>query len=118
VRAATDSYLSSVDALGTWLDECCVQAPDAWATREALFSSWSKWAVGAGERPGSKAEFLNKLRNRFDETGRDGRRGFRGVQLKPVDERAYVRWRSSPSGTGEGGSSRCIHANSAVAAPV
>ncbi len=83
VRAATDSYMSSVDATGTWLDDCCVQGPDAWATRDTLYSSWTAWATRAGERVGSRAEFLEALRNRFEEAGRKGVRGFRGVELKP-----------------------------------
>ena len=33
--------------------------------------------MGAGERTGSRNEFLDALRNRFEEAGRDGKRGFR-----------------------------------------
>jgi putative DNA primase/helicase len=83
VLVATEAYLDGQDATATWIEDCCDQAPDAWASREMLFSSWSGWATRAGERIGPRAEFLETLRNRFEEAGRNGVRGFRGIQIKP-----------------------------------
>jgi P4 family phage/plasmid primase-like protien len=86
VRAATDEYLSSEDVLGTWLDERCDQGVGHWATREALFTSWSGWCRAASEFAGSQKMFLEAMRQRhFEEAKRDGVRGFRGVRVKPVE---------------------------------
>jgi putative DNA primase/helicase len=84
VRAATDEYLSSEDVLGSWLDERCIQAAGNWASRQDLFMSWTRWAEGSREYVGTQKQFLDAMRQHgFEEGGRIGVRGFRGVQLKP-----------------------------------
>ncbi|MBR0793966.1 bifunctional DNA primase/polymerase [Bradyrhizobium jicamae] len=83
VRVATDEYLSSQDALATWMDERCEKAPDAWAGRTGLFASWSAWALGAREPIGNANEFYQALSNKgFPEHKRDGTRGFKGIRLR------------------------------------
>lgn len=83
VRTATDEYLSSQDALATWLDERCEQAPDAWAARTGLFASWSAWALGAREPIGNASEFYQALSNKGFPEHKRGDRGFRGLRLRP-----------------------------------
>jgi putative DNA primase/helicase len=83
VRTATDEYLSSQDALATWLDERCEQAIGAWASKTDLFSSWSGWANNARERSGNASEFYEALTSKgFEEAKRQGVRGFRGVRVR------------------------------------
>jgi putative DNA primase/helicase len=84
VRFATDSYVAGEDVVGAWSEDCCEQVPDTWAPRELLFTSWSGWASRAGERIGTRAEFLEVLRQRFEERKRAGQRGFAGIRLKPA----------------------------------
>jgi putative DNA primase/helicase len=85
VRAATDEYLSSEDVLGSWLDEKCDLENDAWAPRQDLFMSWSGWANSAREFVGTQKQFLEAMRQHgFEEGGRNGVRGFRGVRVRKV----------------------------------
>ena len=82
VTAATEAYLNSQDALATWLDERCVQAPDAFEGRSNLFSSWSGWAMNAREPIGNASEFYEALASKgFPEHKKDGTRGFKGIKL-------------------------------------
>jgi putative DNA primase/helicase len=84
VVAATDSYLMAEDILAAWLDECCVVEPNAWAPRDALFSSWSVWTMRGNETTGSKRRFFEALRDRpFEETTYNGERRFKGLAVKP-----------------------------------
>ncbi len=82
VVAATDEYLSSEDTLSTWLEDRCELTAEAWTSRTDLFWSWSSWANGAGEKAGTRHDFLDALRGRFAESGNNGVRGFRGVGVK------------------------------------
>ena len=85
VRAATDEYLASEDVLGSWLVDRCDVTAGAWASRNELFGSWSSWANGAREYIGTQKQFLEAMRQHgFEEGGRVGVRGFRGVQMKPT----------------------------------
>jgi putative DNA primase/helicase len=84
VRAATDEYLSSEDVLGSWLDDRCDLAAGAWASRNDLFGSWTRWAEGSREFVGTQKQFLDAMRQHgFEEGKREGNRGFRGVRLRP-----------------------------------
>jgi P4 family phage/plasmid primase-like protien len=84
VKLATDNYLSSQDAFAAWIEERCELKDDAWTSRATAFTSWRFWASSAGENVGSRVEFLDALRNRdFEESGRKGERGFKGLFLKP-----------------------------------
>jgi P4 family phage/plasmid primase-like protien len=88
VRDATDEYLSSEDVFGTWLDERCDQDAGHWDSREALFRSWSDWCRVASEFAGSQKQFLETMRKRSFEEGKDKTgtiRGFRGVRVKPAE---------------------------------
>ncbi len=81
VRDATEEYLSGEDALATWIDERCLRAPDEWASRQDLFTSWTRWAEGAREYVGTLKQFIAAMRSSgFEENKRVGVRGFRGVR--------------------------------------
>jgi putative DNA primase/helicase len=85
VLAATEEYLTSEDTLTTWLDERCVLAPGKWAERGGLFASWTSWAMSARESVGTAKQFYEAMRGKhFEDVGREGKRGFAGVQLKPI----------------------------------
>jgi putative DNA primase/helicase len=85
VREATEEYLAGEDALNTWVTERCITAPDAWASRQELFTSWSNWAHGAREYVGTLKDFLAAMRSAdFEESKRNGDRGFAGVKPKAM----------------------------------
>lgn len=64
VTAATAAYLEAEDAVAAWIDECCERDPNAWESTAALFSSWSAWAIKAGEYVGSQKRFADRLEPR------------------------------------------------------
>lgn len=83
VRAATEAYLESEDALSAWIDEKCERDPQAWETSNALFASWKAWAEAHGEPVGTTRRFSQALEARGFELRRTTQaRGVAGVRLK------------------------------------
>jgi putative DNA primase/helicase len=82
---ATADYLAGEDAVGTWIDECCLSGVNNWATAAALFESWKGWAESAGERIGSRKGFSQTLLDRglmAKRQGGTGKAGFCGIAPK------------------------------------
>jgi putative DNA primase/helicase len=92
VRAATEEYFESEDALGRWLDERCVREANAKSLTAELFNDWKQWADAAGEFIGSQKRFADLLITRGVERWRNnvGLRGFRGIGLKCTPTSAYT----------------------------
>jgi putative DNA primase/helicase len=83
VSEATDEYLASEDAIGRWLEECCVRDPSAWTGTADLFSSWKSWAENNGEFPGSAKRFVRMLEAQgFQQMRRRDGRGFAGLKRR------------------------------------
>jgi putative DNA primase/helicase len=86
VRNATAEYLAAEDAIGRWLDDCCVIRPACWTAGAALFGSYLEWCERAGERPRSQKLLTQALEARgFSQDrarigGKQGR-GFAGIGL-------------------------------------
>ena len=82
VKAATEEYLESEDALAAWLDECGTRDPTAWESSKMLFASWKTWAEASGEYVGSQRRFVQNLETRGVTPERTKRaRGFRGFRI-------------------------------------
>jgi putative DNA primase/helicase len=86
---ATNAYLASEDAIGNWIDECCLREPRADALKQTqAFGSWKAWAEAAQEIVGKRKDFYESLDARgfacFREAG-TGQRLIRGLLLKPVE---------------------------------
>lgn len=87
---ATTTYFSEQDILRQWLDECCDEGPFKSDTVDALFKSWANYALANGEKPGTTTRFSQAMQ-RFGfvavkhTPGRNSKRGFTGVEVKPVD---------------------------------
>ena len=82
VTNATASYLEAEDAIGTWIDECCQRDPQAWETRAALYASFSRWTVQAGEPALPRKNFVQSLEDRgFQPQRRHAGRGFFGLRI-------------------------------------
>ncbi len=92
VVSATEEYFEAEDALGRWLDERCVRAPNAKSLTAELFTDWKQWAETSGEFIGSQRRFSDLLITRGVEKWRNsaGVRGFQGIGLKHTPTPAYT----------------------------
>ena len=92
VVSATEEYFEAEDALGRWLDERCVRAPNAKSLTAELFTDWKQWAEAAGEFIGAQRRFSDLLITRGIEKWRNGMgvRGFQGIGLKHPPMPAYT----------------------------
>jgi putative DNA primase/helicase len=92
VVSATEEYFEAEDALGRWLDERCVRAPNAKSLTAELFTDWKQWAEAAGEFVGAQRRFSDLLITRGVEKWRNGAgvRGFQGIGLKHTPTPAYT----------------------------
>ncbi len=61
VLAATADYVETADALGRWLDECCVLGPNETMSKAEAFASWRTWAEAAGEFVGTARRVAERL---------------------------------------------------------
>ena len=61
VLAATSDYLSTEDAIATWIEDCCHEGPDFKVAAGRLYSSWKGWAEQSGETIGSMKRFSQNL---------------------------------------------------------
>lgn len=90
VKAATEAYLQSEDAMAAWIEECCDRDPTAFETGAALFKSWVRWADLNGEYKGSAKNFKAKLSlYNVEEHRRNSGRGFMGLNLKILEGPNY-----------------------------
>ncbi|BAP88868.1 bacteriophage-like protein [Burkholderiales bacterium GJ-E10] len=92
VVEATEEYFEAEDALGRWLEERCVRAPNAKSLTAELFNDWKQWAEAAGEFIGAQRRFSDLLITRGLEKWRNGMgvRGFQGIGLKHPPTPAYT----------------------------
>jgi putative DNA primase/helicase len=86
VRAATEEYRVEQDALGPFLDECCVLDHAAWTLADPLYSRYVDWAKGTNEHVLTKKAFGMEL----------GKRGFQAVKERGQRGRTGLRLRSGP----------------------
>jgi putative DNA primase/helicase len=84
VRDATAEYLAAEDALGSWLEECCVLDKCCSSTSAALFEGWKKWCEENGEQCRSQRAFSENLHSRGFARMRlaHGKRAFSGLGLR------------------------------------
>lgn len=83
---ATDEYLSSEDAVTTWIDDCCRVGGYEQDFTEQLFASWKAWATRNEELVGSNKRFSQALIDRGHTAGKkSGKRCFTGLSLLPID---------------------------------
>ncbi len=84
VRQATDEYFEAEDAIGRWIEERCVQTPQAKSLTSELFADWKRWAEAVGEDAGTQRRFSDLLLSRHVQKWRNGvgLRGFQGIGLR------------------------------------
>lgn len=64
VRTATAQYRAEQDVLATFLAECCVVTPEAWAKFADLYDAYAAWCEESGETAETKRRFGNRLAER------------------------------------------------------
>jgi putative DNA primase/helicase len=86
VRTATDDYLQAEDALALWIDERCKKTDWGYTEATRLYDDWRRWAIAAGEEPGSQKRFSEALQARGYAKVRTniGRMAFEGIALNDV----------------------------------
>lgn len=77
VANATLEYFDAEDATGLWIADCCEVVKNAEIGSSELFKSWTKWAIAAGEEPGSQKRFSQTMAGR----GFSSKRSRSGVQF-------------------------------------
>jgi putative DNA primase/helicase len=58
---ATAEYFAGEDTLSTWIKDCCKSIGYGGTESSVLFANWQKWALKAGEDPGSQKRFSQAL---------------------------------------------------------
>ena len=82
VRAATNEYLATEDALAQWIEDRCNSGPDFRAATSVLYSSWKSWCEETGEYLCNMKRFAQNLQaHAYTRTriGGTGRKGFEGI---------------------------------------
>jgi len=85
VREATTNYLDAEDAIGRWLEDCCVLDRGCWTAAGVLSANYQAWCRLTGEREGSQKRFTQQLEARGLQRHRTNRaKGFAGIGLLDV----------------------------------
>jgi putative DNA primase/helicase len=83
VRIATTDYLAAEDAVGRWLEDCCITGGTYWTAGAALFSDYQAWSERTGERAMSQKRLTQTLESRgFVQERTSAARGFAGIGLR------------------------------------
>jgi putative DNA primase/helicase len=90
VRDATETYFDEQDLLGQWVEEHCEVGPGKSDTKASLYGSWKIYCEQNGDNPGGSKAFTQALKKAgYDPLkntpGQHGKRGFKGIAVKPVD---------------------------------
>jgi putative DNA primase/helicase len=88
VLLATKTYLEAEDAFRLWLADATTRDANAWEATRELFSSWTSWALAAGEMVGDEKSFAGALEAAGFVGGKNTeqtKRGFRGLKLNRPD---------------------------------
>ncbi len=82
VVKATSSFRAESDALGRFLDACCLVGSHYNVGSSDLFAAWSKWCAAEGADPGTQTAFATALQNKgLDSRKVHGRMRWTGVGL-------------------------------------
>ena len=87
MRAATDAYRESEDAIGRFISDCCVRDDSAMCTFAGLFREFEKWVEDEKMRPWTRQAFakaLNDLDEFPEHKGAGGQRMRIGVRVAAV----------------------------------
>lgn len=95
VVAASEEYLEEQDELQQWIGERCEIGPELWAYSIAMLQDYNKWRKAQGLFPISSktlvADLKKKKRLGLQHDKSHGNMIFRGIGLKPIEEREDYR---------------------------
>jgi putative DNA primase/helicase len=78
IERATEAYHVSSDAVGRFVEDCCLTGPNFYVSSGELWARWAQWAIDDGSVPIGKKAFGEALDQRGFSTGK----GTRGVRLR------------------------------------
>jgi putative DNA primase/helicase len=78
VTKASADYISSQDFRAQWIEECCIEDPNASATPNKLWNSWQLWAERRRLQPGMPRAFSEWLTERYGASKRTSWRDANG----------------------------------------
>lgn len=90
VRAASDAYRAEMDVLGEFIRERCILGPRFAMPKGELYAAYTTWCEENHERPLSRKEFTNRLRDRGIGESREGHartRVYLGIGLRTDADR-------------------------------
>jgi putative DNA primase/helicase len=82
MRAAAESYRSTMDRLGMFLEEECVVDARERVTAKELYQRYRTWTLDRGERPKSQLTFGTEVGKRFERYKSGSVRGYCGLRLR------------------------------------
>lgn len=84
VREARMAYKRDMDLLSDWLEQCCEESPNYFASSASLWSSWKNYAEANGllNYVRSSVSLGRKLPARFEAGKIGGERGYFGLRIK------------------------------------
>jgi len=87
VRAATEEYRQESDVIERFLEERCIQKPEAKVKASELYQEYRRWCEENGETPMTNTAFGRRMREKGIEKAKEGRYIFyRGIGLLAEDE--------------------------------
>jgi putative DNA primase/helicase len=97
IRDATRAYFDEQDVFTQWIEERCEVGRAKTDTHEALYTSYRTWMALQGDMPGTSKTFSQAMAKAGFELvkntpGHHGKRGFRGIRVKPLD--TSQQWRN------------------------
>ena len=81
VRAASDEYATTMDAMGNWIADRCDRDPDQSETASLLYRSYADWKRERGEYPVSETRWSEQIVSRGFERFRSNGSRYRGLRL-------------------------------------
>jgi len=72
VKTATADYRSEMDALGEFIEQCCIKRPDARVGVTDFYQNYRQWCEKTGEKPLTQAAFSERLFERGFEKKKSG----------------------------------------------
>jgi putative DNA primase/helicase len=84
VTRATESYRAEMDVIQAFIDDCCIEAPNAKASVKDLYNAYKVWCESSGEHPARKSDFGAKCQERgyHSDRGAGNRLEWHGVGLR------------------------------------
>ena len=85
---ATEEYMNAEDQIASWIEDHCIEDPNAMTRSMMLYENYKEWCERNGLRHGTQKAFSEKLSERQLDKTRDskGRWAFIGLEVKNGDE--------------------------------